>query len=281
MPLRRGPLLVVPVLALLAACAGPDGRPGRVQVVTGAYPFAWLAQQVAGEDAEVVNLVKPGAEPHDIELTAQQVALVKDAALVVRAKGFQPAVDDAVGGSAAGLDLVAVTGGSADPHVWLDPVRMKTAAGAIATRLASADPANAGGYRSRLAAVTARLDALDAVLRGSLTGCARREVVTSHEAFGYLTARYGLVQKGISGLQPDAEPSPKRVAEVAAYARSRGVTTIFFETLVDPKVARTVAQEIGARTAVLDPVENARGSDDYLSLMRRNAAALREALGCR
>lgn len=274
-------LPLLPLVALLSGCAG-GASAGQADVVAAAYPFAWLATEIAGPDAEVTNVVKPGAEPHDIELTPQQVALVKDAAVVLHVKGFQAAVDDALDGGEQGLDLGAVTEAeSDDPHIWLDPVRMQIAAGAIAARLSAQDPSHADGYRSRLDVVIGKLKALDATFTTALTGCTRKELVTSHSAFGYLASRYGLVQKAISGFDPDAEPSPGKVAEIATYARSRGVTTIFFETLVDPKIAKTIAGEIGAKTAVLDPVESAAPGDDYLTIQRRNAAALGSALGCR
>ena len=105
--------------------------------------------------------------------------------------------------------------------------------------------------------------------------------MTSHEAFGYLARRYDLSEVGISGISPDQEPSARRLAEVAAEARATGTTTIFFETLVSPKVADTIAREVGARTAVLDPLEGLTEPDqDYFSVMRGNLAALRTALGC-
>lgn len=271
-------LLALPLL--LSSCAStPDS--GRPTVVAGAYPFAWLAERIGGPDVTVTNLVKPGAEPHDIELSPRQVGDAQQATVVVYLKGFQPAVDDAVGEGKQGLDLGKVVSQRAnDPHVWLDPVRMQQMAGAIAERLEAADPAHAAAYRTRATAVEADLGRLAALFRARLRGCARTEIITSHAAFGYLAARYGLEQQGISGLSPDAEPSPRRVAEIAQFARAHGVTTIFFESLVDPKVARTVASEIGARTAVLDPVEGVRSGDDYLTVQRRNAAALYAALGC-
>lgn len=273
-------LALVGLLALTAGCSARASTDGRPQVVAGAYPLAWVAEQVGGSDVHVTDLVKPGAEPHDVELTPRQVGTVKQAEVVVYLSGFQPAVDDAVEGS-NGLDLAGPTGRKgSDPHVWLDPVRMQAAAAAVAARLATVDPSHAQDYRARAKAVEQRLSALDALFRKDLTGCARTDIVTSHEAFGYLASRYGLVQKGISGFDPEAEPSPERVAEVATFAKEHGVTTIFFEGLVDPKVAKTVADEIGAQARVLDPVEGVRGTDDYLSVQRRNAAALHEALGC-
>lgn len=281
-------------LLVLAGCtsgAGHDAHDGKVQVVASAYPFAWLAERVGGADVDVTDLVPPGAEPHDIELTPRQVGLVQDATVVVYLHGFQPAVDDALGAGKQGFDLGKVvtqqpltTGDeqtSKDPHIWLDPVRMEAAADALAARLAEQDAPHAAGYRECAAAVKKDLAAVDTLFQSDLMGCARHDVVTSHSAFGYLAARYGLVQRGITGVSPDEEPTPKKIAEVARYAQAHHVTTIFFESLVDPKVAKTVAGEIGAKTAVLDPIEGVHGHDDYLSVQRRNAAALHLALGCR
>jgi zinc transport system substrate-binding protein len=268
-------------LLLASACTTGFRNDGKVQVVASAYPFAWLAARVGGPDVDVTDLVPPGAEPHDVELTPRQVGLVEQAGVVVYLGGFQPSVDDALGKGKQGLDLGTVVSRSPkDPHIWLDPVRMEAAATAIGARLAAHDSAHASAYRTRAAGVVRELAGLDALFAKDLRGCARKDVVTSHSAFGYLASRYGLVQRGITGISPDEEPTPRKLAQVATFARDHDVTTIFFESLVDPKVARTVAAEIGARTAVLDPVEGVKGHDDYLSVQRRNAAALRLALGC-
>jgi zinc transport system substrate-binding protein len=272
------PLLLALLLSGCAALGPGDGKP---VVVAGTYPLAWLAERVGGPDVHVTNLVRPGTEPHDVELTPRQVGITQEAAVVLLLHGFQPAVDDAVGNGTQKLDLAPVaraTGG--DPHVWLDPVRMQAMAQAVADRLARRDPLHAAEYRTRAAGVVADLRALDQDFRAALRSCARTDIVTSHAAFGYLASRYGLVQRGITGFSPDAEPSPRRVAQIARFAKEHHVTTIFFEALVDPRLARTVASEVGARTAVLDPIESVRGGDDYLSVQRRNATALHDALGC-
>lgn len=285
-PMRQ-PVAVL-ALFLLAACSGGSSSgPKKLDVVVGAYPFAWLVSQVGGDAVHVTDLVKAGVEPHDIELTPRQVGDVKTAALVVYLKGFQAAVDDAVEGD-NGYDLGTVVRqvdsseehGTRDPHVWLDPVLMRRMAQAVGERLAQLDPPHARTYRARAAVVGQLLKALDVETARRLSGCARHDIVTSHAAFAYFAARYHLVQRGIAGLSPDAEPSPKRLAEVASYARAHHVTTIFFEKLVSPKLARTVASEVGARTAVLDPIESVGGDDTYLTVMRRNSATLRTALGC-
>jgi zinc transport system substrate-binding protein len=297
------------VAALLALCAtatvtgGCAGRGsgfsgGRLDVVTAFYPLRFLATEIGGTAVSVSDLTKPGAEPHDVELGPRQVATVVDAGLVVYLKGFQPAVDQAVAQEAQGraldvattVPLLALSTGTdgetesthgQDPHVWLDPHRYAVIADAVGARLAAADPAHADSYTARAAALHARLDALDADFAARLHTCARREIVTSHSAFNYLAHRYGLTQVGITGISPEAEPAPRRLAAVAAEARRTGTTTIFFETLVSPKVAETLAREVGARTAVLDPLEGlTEPGADYFSVMRANLAALRTALGC-
>ena len=135
-------------------------------------------------------------------------------------------------------------------------------------------------------ALAARVRALDAEYRAGLAHCARREFVTSHAAFGYLAARYGLHQLAITGIDPESEPTPQRLAELSKLVRREHITTVFFERLVSPKLAETVAREAGAHTAVLDPIEGltsaeARRGETYLSLMRGNLSELRSALGCR
>ncbi|MEO3769680.1 metal ABC transporter substrate-binding protein [Micromonospora sp. B9E7] len=283
--------------------AGAD--PQRVDVVAAFYPLQFLAERIGGDAVRVTNLAKPGAEPHDLELSPSQVGQVTEAELIVYLKGFQPAVDDAVaqnGGdrafdvtsvqplldaSAGGHDHEGEEGhaeesGGKDPHVWLDPTRLAGIGDQLAQRLGKADPDHAADYTARAATLRADLTALDDEFKTGLATCQRREIVTSHAAFGYLADRYQLDQVGITGLSPDVEPSPQRLAHVIEEAKEHQATTIFFETLVSPKVAETIAGQVGAKTAVLDPIEGlAAGSNgDYLSVMRTNLQTLQTALSC-
>ena len=288
------PLTVLLLLAL-CGCTAPAAGDGRVRVLAAAYPFAWAAAQVGGPDVHVADLVRAGAEPHDVELSPRQVGSFEKAQLVVYLHGFQPAVDDAVQGSprAARLDLTSVvdvrpfssdlTGDSesgVDPHVWVDPLRMAAIVRVVASRLSKVDPGHAPSYAQRATTALGRLQALDAAFRSALASCGQHEIVTAHSAFAYLAERYGLRQVGVAGISPDAEPSPGRIARVARYAEQHHVRTVFFGSDVDPKLADTVAREVGARTAILDPVEGVRAGDDYLSVMRRNATALHDGLAC-
>jgi len=278
------PLALLPAVLALGACGAgaANGDPDRVDVVAAFYPLQFAAERVGGDAVSVTSLTKPGAEPHDLELNPKQVGQITDADLVVYLDGFQPAVDDAVKLAAADRALDVAVAGEADPHLWLDPGRLATVADAIADRLAAVDPDGAEGYQARAAALRADLEKLDQEYAEGLRTCQRRELIVSHAAFGHLAARYDLEQIGLSGLSPEEEPSPRRLAEVTAEAREHKATTIFFETLVSPKVAETIARSVGARTAVLDPIEGLEpgATGDYLSVMRTNLATLRGALGC-
>ncbi len=292
--MRHGLLLLLTLACAATACAAPSTADGRVDIVAGAYPFAWAAQRVGGDDAHVTDLVRGGGEPHDVELAPRQVGAVEQADLVIYLPRFQPAVDDAIrvtdaaaldlSGPArvqsAGSDLADAPRGGIDPHVWLDPARMTQIVLAVRDRLIGVDPERATRYRARAATAEAELASLDSFFREQLRGCRRIDVVTAHTAFSYLADRYGLRQVGVTGLDPDSEPTPGRVAKVAQLAQRLGITTVYFESATSTGLARTVADEIGARTAVLDPIERVGPGEDYLSVMRRNAVALHEGLGC-
>lgn len=283
------PLLV---LATLAGCGARAEAGGRLPVVAAFYPLQFVSERIGGDLVRVTNLTKPGAEPHDVELSPRQVARIVDAEVAVYLHGFQPAVDEAIAqnGRRQGYDVSTAVPllrgeagehGGTDPHVWLDPVRLAEIGDHLAGRLAEADPDHAADYAARAATLHRQLTELDGEFAAGLATCRRRELVTSHTAFHYLADRYHLTQVGITGVDPEAEPSPRRLAQVAAEARARGTTTIFFETLVSPKVAETIAREAGATTAVLDPLEGLTDPDaDYFSVMRANLAALTTALGC-
>lgn len=286
-------LLAGSLLLSTAACG--DGEPtarrqgdGRLKIVAAFYPLQYISDRIGAENAAVTNLTQTGVEPHDLELKPTQLAQITDAALVVYLSGFQPSVDEAVklqakdkAFDAASVEsLQAGPEHGSDPHVWLDPIRFAAIVGKLAERFAALDPANAAAITVRAGQLQDELRRLDDEYTAGLQTCARREIVTSHAAFGYLATRYHLTQVPITGLDPEAEPSPQRVSEVAALAKQKGVTTIFFETLVSPKLSETVAKEIGAKAAVLDPIEGVEEGSDYVTAMVHNLNALRDALGC-
>jgi zinc transport system substrate-binding protein len=270
----------------LAGCG--SGATGKNTVVASFYPLAFAAERIGGPNLRVENLTPAGAEPHDLELTPRAVARIERATVVLYlGHGFQPAVSDAVRNASgravdilAGLPLHSAAGQesglTADPHVWLDPVLFQR----IVRRIGDALPRPV-----HTAPLLADVRELDRAYRTGLAHCARRDIVTSHAAFGYLALRYGLQQVAITGLTPESEPSPKQLAHVVQLVRRTHATTMFFERLVSPRLADTVAREVGARTAVLDPIEGLTPSEqkrgeNYLTLMRENLSALRRALAC-
>ena len=171
---------------------------------------------------------------------------------------------------------------STDPHFWLDPERMSQAATLIGQALADADPKNAQTYTSNAANVSHSMKDLGTELVSGTATCEHTTFVTAHAAFGYLADRTGLTQVGISGLDPDSSPSPARLQEISELVKAQGVSTIFTEALIDPKVAETLAQDLGIETAVLDPIESqVNPNEDYAAAMRNNITALRTALHCK
>ncbi|SKC68454.1 metal ABC transporter solute-binding protein, Zn/Mn family [Krasilnikoviella flava] len=322
---RRAALAALPALALpavLAGCSTDDGAAdGTLEVLASFYPLQYVAQQVGGDLVSVSNLTPPAAEPHDLELSPAQVREIGTADLVVYSSGFQTAVDEAVEtqspehvvdtsdvvtleqhpGTPTDEDATADqleqdsgehaddghdhAEGATDPHFWLDPTRLVDVGHAVAASLGEADPEHAAAYAENARALEKTLQGIDADYSAGLEECASRTLVTSHEAFGYLAERYDLEQVGIVGLDPEAEPSPARLREVGAIVEENDVSTIFTETLTSPKVADTLANDIGVTTAVLDPLEGlsedaAAAGDDYVSVMQDNLAALTEGLQC-
>jgi len=285
MKMRIIPIVGLLVLAEIGATA--TAAPTR-QVVAAFYPVAYAAQVIGGSSVSVTNLTPAGAEPHDIELKPSDVNTIDHAQLVLYlGEGFQPAVEKAVKSAhVLAIDLLAgqtlatrkIEGKvGLDPHVWLDPLRYAQMARTIGKALHQ--PRAAGRF-------VQRLQALDKTYRTGLAHCRRKVIITSHAAFGYVAQRYGLIQLALEGLSPEAEPSPRALADLVSAVRRSGATTVFFETLVSPKLAQTVAREAHVTTAVLDPIEGLtpdalKTGATYFTVMGRNLAALRRSLGCK
>ena len=301
----RRSLVALAALVLLAfACGDDDTDPSASedpQIIAAFYPLEFVAAEIAGDNASVTNLSPPGVEPHDLELAPDQVRSLAQADLVLYiGEGFQPAVEDIIG-ELSGTPVIdaletqdeLIEGnhsheeeeeheeGASDPHVWLDPTRVASLGRAVAAEMERIDPDNADIYVDNAAALADLLAELDEEYSAALENCERNELVVSHEAFGYLTERYGLEQVGVSGIDPESEPSPGRVAEVAEFAREHGVTTIFFEDQVAPDIAQVIADEVDANVEVLDPLEFPPDGDaNYFDVMRTNLGLISAALGC-
>ena len=318
--MRKNLKIAVAVSALslvLAGCSSSESESSGLKVIAAFYPLEFVAKTIGGDLISVENMTPPGVEPHDLELTPQQITTLDDADLLLYVAGFQPALEEAATQSAPAnsLDVMAINGLNllgatedghnhgeeahsedghnhgeeahsdeemlSDPHVWLDPERLIVVAKAVAAKLSEVDPDNSETYATNLTAFVEQLEGLDADFTSGLASCERRLIVTSHAAFGYLADAYNLEQEAISGLSPESEPTPKRLNEIGKEAKADGTTTIFFETLASPKVAQTLADDLNISAAVLDPIEGIGEGQTYFSIMESNLAALRKALNCK
>ncbi len=290
------PVLLVTAAVLAAGCGSSGGGStsgGKPRVVAAFYPVAEAARRVGGARVAVTNLTPAGAEPHDLELTPDEVDELQDARLVlVMGHDFQPAVErTAAQRDEATVELLdhlpLARRGALDPHVWLDPVLYGDLVTEVQRALVKADPAGRAEYERNAVAFRREIDRVGARYAAGLRDCARRTVVTAHEAFGYLARRYGLRQEAIAGIAPDQEPSASRIATLADLVDRQGVTTIFTEELVSRRVADALAREAGGvRTETLNPLEGLtekeqQRGDDWATVMDANLVKLRAALGCR
>jgi zinc transport system substrate-binding protein len=287
----------------LGGCGQDVGTPAnRPLVVASFYPHYEFARQVAGNRAEVVSLVPTGAEPHDWEPSPQDVVRVRQARVFVyNGAGYERWIDRlAEGIGATGAVVVRATEGIqllpadlrgertpvSDPHVWLDPLLAQHEVEAIRAALAKVDPAHETEYTDHARAFTTKLAALDEAYAKGLAQCVRRDLIVSHDAFGYLARRYKLLVVPLMGLAPAAEPSPSQFTSIVRLARRREVKYVFFEPLASSKLAETLAREVGARTLVLNPIEGRTHAETaagmgYVQLMEANLKNLRTALDCR
>ncbi|WP_327716987.1 zinc ABC transporter substrate-binding protein [Streptomyces sp. NBC_00490] len=299
-------------LGTLSACSTDSAAAGntdKFDVVASFYPMQYLAEQIGGDHVNVTTLTEPGQEPHDLELSTKQTAELGEADAVLYLKSLQPAVDEAVSQSEVKSKIDAATltkledhgdvehehgageehageeeEHALDPHIWLDPVKYREVAEGVAKAFEKADPDHAADYRKNAAALTKKLDTLGTAYEDGLRNTATKVFFTNHAAFGYLAERYGLTQEAISGLDPESEPSPARIKELQTEARADGVTTVFYETLVSDKTAKTLASDAGLKTDVLDPLEGITDKskgDDYFQVMESNLSALKTALGAK
>jgi zinc transport system substrate-binding protein len=163
-------------------------------------------------------------------------------------------------------------------------VKYAEVAKGVGKALEKADPANAATYQKNTTALVGKLDGLNTAFKDGLKNTATKTFITTHSAFGYLAERYGLEQEGVSGVDPESEPSPARIKQLQKIAKEDKVSTVFFETLASDKTASTLAKDTGLKTDVLDPLEGitdkSKGSD-YIEVMQSNLAALKKALGAK
>ena len=316
-------LLVALLIAVLASgCAYSNDEvlvKGKVNVVTSFYPLYDFAQKIGGEFVHVVNLVPAGVEPHDWTPKAKDMKNIVDAdSFIYNGADFEGWVHDFLDSidpsegpliteASKGADFIVIGEaeegaehedevegdhadegddhghGSVDPHIWLSPLQAKVMAQNVRDALIQVDAANQSAYESNYAALEERLDALDTKLKTIVANSPRKEIVVSHEAFGYIARDYGITQVGVMGLSPEAEPTPQRMKEIRDFAEKHDIRFILFEELVSSKLAETLAESLGIKTLVLNPLEGLteaqqNAGDDYFTLMENNLTTIEKAL---
>ncbi len=274
-------------------------RSNKLQVAASFYPLYYFSEQIGGEKAKVINITPAGAEPHDYEPTAQDIARIENCKLLILNGGGLEAWGDSIKQNltpqktvvvtvAEGLTNQQMTGKgehATDPHLWLSPPLAEEIVKKITQGFIQVDPVNKEYYESNADTLEAELAKLDKEYQHGLSNCLGKNIITSHAAFGYLVNAYGLHQVSIAGLSPDAEPSPMQLADIVKFVKANNVKYIFFESLVSPKLSDIIANEVGAKTLVLNPIEGLSNEEmsqgkNYFTEMRTNLAHLKMALQC-
>lgn len=295
-------IVVLGVLAIIGFGGSTDQTQDtsdqKLSVVASFYPIYFLTSEIGGNRAEVINLMPDGAGPHDYEPTAQDIVRIHSSRLFILSGGVEEWGDDIKNGlNPKNTVVVSASDGlrtqtftedgvaAEDPHVWLSPLLAKKMTDNILEGYKTADPKNTEYYQANADSLKTRLEELDTEFKQGLAMCAKRDVIGSHGAFGYLGTAYNLNPISIAGLSPEAEPSLQKLTEIADFAKKNDVRVIFFESVVSPKLSQTIATEVGAKTMVLDTLEritkeDAESGEDYMTIMRQNLANLKIALIC-
>ncbi len=271
----------------------------KLQVFGSFYPIYFITSQIGGDKADVRNITPVGVEPHDYEPSTRDMARIESSNMLVL-NGVVEAWGDKIKDNLKGTGVKVITAGAElltkkitteegekikDPHIWLDPILVKQEVANIEDGFEKIDPKNTAYFQDNAKKLNAKLDKLNTDFKQGLSNCQKKDFITSHAAFAYLADAYGLRQVSISGLSPDQEPSAKQLVDIVKFAKEHNVKYIFFESLVSPKLSETIANEIGAKTLVLDPIEGISDNDikqgkNYFTVMENNLKNLQIALQC-
>lgn len=288
-------LLVLLTAVLLGGCLGAqttnDGE-GKLKVVVSFYPHQFLAEKIGGEFVSVTPIVAAGVEPHDYEPTPEQIKRVLAAdVFIYHGAHFDTWAERVIQEAPATFISVQASDGlqlltGPDPHFWLDPSLMEKVAARIAGAMSKKNPEHAEQYQKNYEILAGELNQLSALYISKMQNCKQNFVVTNHNAFNYLANRYGFTVEAMSGLSPQSEPSLNSLKVLRDLLNQHGIKYVLTETLASSRFAQTLADEVGAQTLVLNPIEGlteeqVAAGENYLSLMRQNAEALSKARECK
>lgn len=295
-----GLFLIIPMLLTIGCSNNKQNSNGKIKIYTSIYPLYDFATKVGGDKVDVTNLVPAGTEPHDWEVSTSDIVNLERAdMLIYNGAGIENWTDKVTNSlenkdivyvkTSEGLDLHKASEKDKDkhviydPHTWLSIENAKHEMENIKNALVKYDPDNAHYYEKNYSTYKKKFDELNKKYSDTLDPIKNKSIIVAHEAFGYLCSEYGIKQIGIEGLNPDSEPDPAKMAKIIKFAKENNVKTIFFEELVSPKVANTIAKEINAKTKVLNPLEGLseeqiNKGEDYFSVMEQNLQALHSAM---
>ncbi|MEX2415791.1 MAG: zinc ABC transporter substrate-binding protein [Paenibacillaceae bacterium] len=310
----RTTLILILITALAVGCGSSNDFTveGKVNVVTSFYPLYDFVTKIGGEHVNVVNLVPVGVEPHDWSPKPRDMSnITKADVFIYNGAGFEGWVDDFLNSLKKDSPLLLVeaihdvdlieTGeyeeehanerkneeehdhGDVDPHAWISPLQARVMAGTIKDNLIEADPTHKEDFEANYNQLADRLQQLHDRLTLIVSQAPKKEIVVSHEAFGYIARDYNITQVGVMGLSPEAEPTVQRMNEITKFAEAHEIKYILFEELVSPKLAETLAKSLDIETLVLNPIEGITeeqemAKEDYFTIMASNLTTIEKAL---
>ena len=300
---------------LLAACGTPrqeppDAAAGKAfQVVTTFLPITLFTRAVAGDCATVTALIPANLGPHDFQARPRHLTALRQARVLVKNRLEMESFLDKIVASADNPQLKVIDSsrgvatldtdhhddahgndqshghdhGAVNPHIWLDPLRAVQQVEAIRDGLVKADPSCAEGYRRNAAAYTAELNKLNSEIAAQLQPYRGKTFVAFHDFAPYFAQRYGLKAEFLVDV-PEINPSPVDLQRVAAAVKSSQLKALVSEPQEGNRSFNALARDLGVKIVAFDPLETAseqasRDPATYLTVMRRNAADLRQAFG--
>ncbi|MEW6713567.1 MAG: zinc ABC transporter substrate-binding protein [Nitrospirota bacterium] len=290
-------IIIITALFLSISSYRISDASDKIKVAASFYPLAHFAEQVGGDKVDIIKIIPGNAEPHEYEPTAKDIVKIQTSRVFVfNGAGFEPWAERILGDlKKKGILTLQLAdhftllgdkeGTKYDPHIWLDPLFAIKEVELIMDIFIMADPVNGDYYRSNCALYTGKLLLLKDRYDSGLKSCKNRDIVVSHNAFGYLAGRYGFEVHSITGLSPEEEPSPRRMAEIIQISRAKNIKYVFTELLANPKIAETIANEVGAEILFFSHVDGFTDNDimagkTYISAMDENLRNLRLALSC-
>lgn len=261
----------------------------NLRIFASFYPIYDFVEKIGKDKVDVSTIVPNGVEPHDFEPTPKQIVELQNADLIfINGAGFEDWINDIENSNIVDLTrniTIENINSNPNPHLWLDPILVESMADKIYNILVSLDPDNLAYYQNNLKQFDDNLELLNSNIKNNLTNCALSDFIAFHDAFGYFAKRYGLTQHVIGGVSPEMDVNPQKLSESIKLAEQLGITTIFSEDNIEPRLSNTIASEIGGKVLILSPIEMITQEEhdlgeDYFSKMYDNLNNLKIALEC-